>query len=86
MFKMSSHEYLKINYGQKKGQKSNCQFDYEPPKVKNHPNLLACKWHATHLWKDFDKGYNFFLDLILIKGLYKMLWASTITGISIWES
>ncbi len=29
------------NYGQKKGQKSNCQFDSRPVKVNNRPNLRA---------------------------------------------
>ncbi len=29
---------------------------------------MACRWNATYHWKDFDKGYNFALDL---RGLYK---------------
>jgi len=76
MFKMGSHdpfEYLQHN-GQKKGQKSKCQFDFWPLKVKNHIELHACRWHATYHWKPFDKGYNFALNLTSIKGLHKKLW------------
>jgi hypothetical protein len=42
-----------------------------------------CRWRATYLWKAFDKGYNFALDLISIKGLHKKLWASKIVRASI---
>ncbi len=44
-----------------------------PQKVENRPDVLACRWHATHHWKDIDKGYNFTLDLIPIGGLHKKL-------------
>jgi hypothetical protein len=70
--------YLKHNYDQKKGQESNCQFDSQPLKVNNCPRLLACKWRATYYWKALNKIYNFALDLILIKGLHKELWASKV--------
>jgi hypothetical protein len=30
---------------------------------------------VTYRWKDLDEGYNFALDLILIKGLHAKLWA-----------
>jgi hypothetical protein len=43
------------SYGQKKGQKSNCRFDSWPLKVRNLPNLLACKWHATYRWEALDR-------------------------------
>jgi hypothetical protein len=33
------------------------------------PNLLVCRCHATYCRKDLDKGYDFALDLISIKGL-----------------
>ncbi len=32
-----------------------------------------CRWHATYRWKALDKGYNFALDPILIKGLHAKL-------------
>ncbi len=44
-----------------------------------------CKWCATYCWKDFDKGYNFSLDLTLIKGLHKKLWSSKVQGVPISE-
>jgi hypothetical protein len=59
---MSLHdpfEYLKISYGQKKGQDLNYQFDSQPLKVKNHPDFLMCRWHATYRWKVLDEAYNF---------------------------
>jgi hypothetical protein len=45
-------------------------------------------------WKSFNKGYNFVLDLISIKGFHKKLWASKVVGVPIsgivrlliWES
>jgi len=55
------------SYGQKKDQKSKCQFDFQPLKVKNRPNLHACRWLTTYLWKAFDKGYNFALDSVQSK-------------------
>jgi hypothetical protein len=65
--------YLKISYGQKKGQESNCQFDFRPLKIKNRPDLVMCKWHLACRWKSFDKGYNFALDLTSIGGLQKQV-------------
>jgi hypothetical protein len=78
----------------KKGWKSKCQFDFRLLKVKNHLDLLACKWSAIYHWKAIDKGYNFSLDLTSIKGLQKTLWASKmarvpilgISGLLTWES
>jgi hypothetical protein len=80
-----------ISYGQKEGQESNCQFDFQSLKVNSSPDLLTCRWRATYCWKSLDKGYNFALDLTLIGGLHKKLWASKIIGIPIsrlltWES
>jgi hypothetical protein len=71
------------SYGQKKGQESNCQFDSQPLKVKNHPNFLACRWHATYHWKTFDKGYNFVLDLISIGRLHRKLWGPKVVRVRI---
>jgi hypothetical protein len=57
------------SYGQKKGQKSNCQFDSQPLKVRNQPDFLACRWR----WKALDESYNFASDLISIRGLHAKL-------------
>jgi len=37
---------------------------------------------VTYHWKSFDGGYNFALDLILIRGLHAKLWGSKVTGVS----
>jgi hypothetical protein len=39
------------SYGKKKGRKSNWQFDSRPLKVKNRPDLGACRWSATTIGK-----------------------------------
>jgi len=62
------------SYGQKKGRESNWQFDSRPLKVKNRPDLLACRWRATYRWKALDKRYNFTSDLIFIGGMHTKLW------------
>ncbi len=54
-------------YGQKKGQKSNWQFNSWPLKVGNQPDFLACRRCATYCWKDLNDGYNFALDSYLSK-------------------
>jgi hypothetical protein len=59
----------------RKCQEPNWQFDSRPLKVRNQPDSLACRWHATYHWKDLDKGYNFALNLIAIKGLHMKLCA-----------
>ncbi len=71
------------HYGQKKGWELNFQLDSQPLKVNNHPNLLAFRWCATYHWKDLDKGYNFALYLISIRGLKKRLWAFKFIGLLI---
>jgi len=43
----------------------------------------VCRWHATYHWKYFDKGYNFVLDLISIKGAHTKLWGPEVTRIPI---
>jgi len=42
-----------------------------------------CRWHATYLWKSFDEGYNFVLNLTSIGGLHKKLWALKVTRVPI---
>jgi hypothetical protein len=49
------------------------QFDFRPLKVENRPDYLVWRFHATYHWKAFDKGYNFGLDLISIRGLHTKL-------------
>jgi len=71
------------SYGQKKGQESNWQFDSQPLKVGNRPNFPMCRWCATYCWKDLNKGYNFSLNNISIKGLHKKLWAAKVVGVLI---
>ncbi len=69
------------SYGQKKSQKSNCQFDSRPLKVENRPDFLACRWHETYRWKYFNKGYNFALNIISIRGLHAKLWGPKVAGV-----
>jgi hypothetical protein len=40
-----------------------------------------CRWHATYHWKALDKGYNFVIDFIVIKGLHAKLWTPKVTGV-----
>jgi hypothetical protein len=70
------------SYGQKKGRESNWQFDSRPLKVQNRLDFLECRWRAIYRWKALDKGYNFVLDLISIKGLHTKLWGPKGTWVS----
>jgi hypothetical protein len=40
-----------------------------------------CRWRATYRWKPLDKGYNFALDLISIRGLQTKLWAPKVAKV-----
>jgi hypothetical protein len=80
---MTHLDIWNISYGQKKGQKSNWQFDSRPLKVRNWLNLLACRQHVTYCWKALDKAYNFDSNLISIQGLHMKLWAPKFTGVPI---
>jgi len=71
------------SYGQKKGWDSNCQFDSQPLKVRNHPNFISCRWHVTYRWKVLDKGYNFSLNLISIRGFHAKLCAPKVVKVLI---
>jgi hypothetical protein len=70
-----------ISYDQKKGRESNCQFDSQPLKVRNHPDFLAFRWHATYIGKALDESYNFALDCTSIRGLVAKLWGSKVVGL-----
>jgi hypothetical protein len=71
--RMTHLDISNTSYGQKKSWESNWQFDSRPWEVRNQPNSLACRWHATCHWKALNEGYNFCLDLIPIRGLHKKL-------------
>jgi hypothetical protein len=82
MSEMGSHdpfEHLKHKLWPKEGPR--VKFDSWPLKVRNRPNFLAFRWHATYRWKNFNEGYNFALDLISIRGLHTKLWAPKVAGV-----
>jgi len=60
--------------------KAGRQFDSPPLKVRNQPDFLACRWHATYRWKARNVGYNFALDFISIRGLHAKLWGPKVVG------
>jgi hypothetical protein len=69
------------SYGQKKGRKSNCQFDSRPKKVGNQHDLLNYRGRATYCWKTLNETYNFASDRISIRGLLAKLWGSKFVGV-----
>jgi hypothetical protein len=73
------------SYAQKKGRKSNWQFDFRPLKVRNRLESLMWRWRDTYHWKAFDNGYNFSLDFISIECLKRKLWAFKVVGGQSWE-
>jgi len=90
--KILEHRYLKwaciahldiwnTSYGQKKAWETNCQFDSQPKKVKNWPDLLVCKWRATYCWKALNKSYNFALNRTSIWSLVAKLWGSKVVEV-----
>jgi hypothetical protein len=78
---MTHLDIWNTSYGQKKSQELNWQFDSRPLKVRNRPNFLACRWHATYCWKALNEGYNFSLVLISIKGRHTKLWGPKFTQV-----
>jgi len=81
--RMTHLDTQNTSYGQKKGRKSNWQFDSRPLKVGNRPNFLLFRWRATYCWKDLDEGYNFVLDLTSFRGLHNKLWAPKVAKVPI---
>jgi hypothetical protein len=73
------------SYGQKKGRESDWQFDSQPLKVRNRPNLLVWRWFATYHWKALEKGYNFTLDLVSIRVINAKLWAPKLQESQLWQ-
>jgi len=78
---MTHLDIWNTSYDKKKGRESTWQFDSRPLKVKNHPDFLVCRWHASYLWKALDEGYNFASDVISIRGLDAKLWAPKIAKV-----
>jgi hypothetical protein len=78
---MNHLDICSTSYGKKKGRESNWQFDSWPLKVRNQFDLGVYTWNATHCWKALKKIYKFTLDLILIGGLSKKLWARKVPGV-----
>jgi hypothetical protein len=69
------------SYGQKKGRKSNWQFDSRPLKVRNRPFPDIRFERATWRWKDLDEGYNFGSDLVAIQLCNRELWRFKVPGV-----
>jgi len=80
---MTHLDIWNTSYGQKKGRKSNWQFDSQPLKIRNHLDFLAWRWRATYHWKALDEEYNFFWDLISIRGMHAKLWGPKVTEVPI---
>ncbi len=59
------------------------EFDSRPLKIRNHPDFLACRWHAIYWWKALEEYYNFTLELTLIGVLYKKVCTSKVAGVPI---
>jgi hypothetical protein len=69
------------SYGQKKGRKSNWQFDSRPLKVGNRPLPDTRFESSTRRWKDLDEGYNFGSDFVAIRFCNRELWAPKVSGL-----
>jgi hypothetical protein len=85
---MGSHcsfGHLKHKLWPKEGSGVNWQFDSQPQKVENRPDLLICRGRATYRWKDLNKSYNFALDCTSIRGLLAKLWGSKVAKVPTWE-
>jgi hypothetical protein len=77
---MTHLDIWNTSYGQKKGRKSNWQFDSRRLKVGNPPDFFMCRWHATYRWKALEEEYNFVLNFISIEGLHTKLWGPKVVG------
>jgi hypothetical protein len=51
-------------------------------KVGNWPDFLTWRQWVTYRWKVLNKGYDFALDLVAIRGLHAKLWAPKVTGVA----
>ncbi len=66
--RMSHLDICSPSYGQKKGRKSNRQFDSRPLKVGNRPFPDIYRRSEIGHWKALEESYNFGLDLTPIGG------------------
>jgi hypothetical protein len=66
---------------QKKGCKSNWQFDSRPLTIKNRPESDVFRKSTTWRWKSLKDSYKIALDLIPIGGLRKKLWLPKVRGV-----
>jgi hypothetical protein len=74
-------EICSPSYGQKKGRRSNWQFDSRPLKVGNR-TAPDVRWgSATRRWKDLDEGYKIGSDLVPIRGWCEELWLFKVPGV-----
>ncbi len=71
--RMGHLDICNTHYGKKKGRESNWQFNSRPLKVRNQPDLGACRWSVIHCLKALEETYKFSLNLIPIGGLNKKL-------------
>jgi len=71
--RMGHLDICNTHYGKKKGRESNWQFNSRPLKVRNQPDLGACRWSVIHCSKALKETYKFSLNLIPIGGLNKEL-------------
>jgi hypothetical protein len=78
---MGHSDICSTSYGQKKGRKSNWQFDSRPQKVENRPDPGVCRRSAIHHWKALEEIYKFALDLVPIRGLSQKLWPPKVLGV-----
>jgi hypothetical protein len=81
--RMSHLDICSPNYGQKKGQESNWQFDSRPLKVGNRPDPNVYRRSATWRWKALKESYKIASDLIPIGGLSKKLWMPKAPGVQL---
>jgi len=79
--RMSHLDICNTSYGRKKGRESNWQFDSRPLIVKNRPDPGACRWSATHRWKDLKESYNFGWNLVPIRTRGEKLWTPKVPGV-----
>jgi hypothetical protein len=69
------------SYGQKKGRKSNWQFDSRPLKVGKRPLSDVSSRSATWRWKAFEESYNFGSNLVPIRARGEKLWTPKVPGV-----
>jgi hypothetical protein len=78
---MSHLNIFSPSYGQKKGRKSNWQFDSRPLKVGNRSDFDVRWGSATWRRKSFKESYKIGLDLVSIKGWGEKLWWPKVLGV-----